>query len=358
MPIYLNALKGEGVIVVTTNEYLSKRDSITIGKILKFLGITTGWVSSEQKPHEKRNNYYKDVTYISNSEIGFDYLRDNMIRRIDDKVQRKFNYAIIDECDSVLIDEARTPLIISGGERNLRYSYNKIDKFVKTLNEDDYIIDIESRNINLSKPGQKKCEKHFNLSFLFQQENAEIIHGIINSLRANFIFEKGVEYLVKENKIFLVDFSTGRIMHGRSYSDGLHQAIEAKENVEISKETTVIATITYQNLFRLFNKLSGMTGTAKTEEDEFQKIYNMRVICVPTNLPLIRVDSPDFIFQNAKAKFKALLEEIEYRHRLKQPILIGTRSVEDSEHISKILHQLKIKHSISLMQKIMKQKLI
>ncbi len=346
LPIYLNALEEKGVHVVTTNEYLSKRDSETIGEVLKFLGISVGFSSADHNNTQKRHAYSQDVTYVANSEIGFDYLRDNMVRDINQKVQRGLHYAIVDECDSVLIDEARTPLIISGGNREYEQTYDIIDEFTAQLDINDYIIDAESKSINLSKKGQQKAEKYFKLDFLFVQENGELIHRIINSLRAHYIFEKGVEYIVKQGEIALVDQSTGRVMHGRSYSDGLHQAIEAKEHVKITDETAVVATITYQNYFRQYKKLAGCTGTAKTEEAELQKIYNMRVICVPTNLPLIRVDAPDYIFRNAKAKFKALLEEIEERHALKQPILIGTRSVEDSERVSALLDEIKIPHSV------------
>ena len=346
MTIYLNSLSEKRTVIVTTNEYLSQRDAQTIGEVLDFLGISWGWCSSEHTIAEKRNAYSKMVTYVTNSEFGFDYLRDNMTKRSEDKVLREFSFCIVDECDSVLIDEARTPLIIAGGERKYKYKYEEIDVFVTKLSEDDYIYDAESESINLSSDGKQIAEQYFSIENLYSPDNDELIHLIVNALKSNFIFEKGVQYIIKEEKILLVDKSTGRIMHGRTYSDGLHQSIEAKEKLEITPETTIIATITYQNLFRLFSKMSGMTGTAKTEEDEFHKIYNMRVIPVPTNMPLIRVDAPDYIFQNANAKFKALLEEIEYRHKIGQPILIGTRNVDDSEHISSMLGQLKIKHEI------------
>ena len=346
MPVYLNALKGGGVIVITTNEYLSKRDSETIGEILNFLGISVGWVSSEHDLNTKKNNYSKDVTYTTNSELGFDYLRDNMARNISGIVQKTFNFAIIDECDSVLIDEARTPLIISGGKKTYEYSYTEIDAFVKKLSDDNYIIDAESKSINLSEEGIKKAEKAFNKKQLFEFGNDVLIHMIINSLKANYIFEREVEYIIRDEKIALIDKSTGRIMHGRTYSDGLHQAIEVKEGLDATDETSIVATITYQNLFRLFKKLSGMTGTALTEKTEFETVYNMRVIPIPTNLPVIRLDAPDYVFFNAHAKFKALLEEIEFRHNQGQPILIGTRNVDDSEHISNLLKKIKIEHDV------------
>lgn len=346
MPIYLNALEGKGVVVVTTNEYLSKRDSETVGEILKFLGISVGWCSSDHDYIAKKNAYSKDVTYVTNSELGFDYLRDNMSKSQEKKVQRNYNFCIVDECDSILIDEARTPLIIAGGKRTYEYTYQQIDDFVKSLHENCYIIDAESEAINLTDSGVKEAEKHFKRKNFYSFGNDELIHMIINALKANYIFENEVQYIIKDEEIVLIDKSTGRIMHGRTYSDGLHQAIEAKEGLKPTDETTIVATITYQNLFRLFSKMSGMTGTAKTEEEEFQKIYNMRVICIPTNLPVIRVDAPDYIFLNAKAKFKALLEEIEFRHKIGQPILIGTRNVDDSIHLSNVLKQLNIKHDV------------
>lgn len=346
MPIYLNAIENKGVVVVTVNEYLSERDYKQNSKVLKFLNITVGYVSADDDVDIKKNAYSKAVTFVSNSELGFDYLRDNMTQDEQYEVNPRFNFAIVDECDSVLIDEARTPLIIAGGKRNYKYSYDEINTLASRLNESHYILDVESESVTLSKEGTVLIQNFFNIKNLFNYEHDELYHLIINALKAILIFENEVNYIVKDQKIVLVDKSTGRIMKGRSYSDGLHQAIEAKEQIPITDETTVISTISYQNLFRLFQKMGGMTGTAKTEEDELREIYNMKVLCCPTHKPLIRIDAPDYVFQNSKAKFKAILEEVEYRYKNQQPILIGTRNIDDSQYISEMLDQLKIPHNV------------
>lgn len=346
MPIYLNALSGKGVHVITVNEYLAARDAELNRPILEFLGITIGVILRDNNTQQKRDAYLQDVTYTTNSELGFDYLRDNMARSFNDKVQRQLNFAIIDEADSVLIDESRTPLIISGGAKNRTPLYQATDAFAKTLVPDDYKIDWESRQISLTTSGVNKAQKSFNLKNLFDIDSSELFHHIQNALRANHVFKLDVEYVVKDGEIVLVDQFTGRLMPGRVYSDGLHQALQAKEHVDIQQETTTVATITYQNFFRLYNKLSGMTGTAKTEEEEFVKIYNMRVIRIPTNKPIIREDKPDHVFASLNAKFKALIAEVKERHEKGQPILIGTANVDVSERIANMLEAQGIKHEI------------
>lgn len=346
MPIYLNALSGKGVHVITVNEYLAARDAQLNRPILEFLGITIGVSLRDNNPQQKRDAYLQDVTYTTNSELGFDYLRDNMARSFNDKVQRQLNFAIIDEADSVLIDESRTPLIISGGAKNRTPLYKATDAFAKTLVPDDYKIDWESRQIALTTSGVNKAQKSFNLKNLFDIDSSELFHHIQNALRANHVFKLDVEYVVKDGDIVLVDQFTGRLMPGRVYSDGLHQALQAKEHVDIQQETTTVATITYQNFFRLYSKLSGMTGTAKTEEEEFVKIYNMRVIRIPTNKPIIREDKPDHVFASLNAKFKALIAEVKERHEKGQPILIGTANVDVSERIANMLEAQGIKHEI------------
>lgn len=346
MPIYLNALSGKGVHVITVNEYLAARDAELNRPILEFLGITIGVSLRDHATTQKREAYLKDVTYTTNSELGFDYLRDNMVKVYADKVQRKLNYAIIDEADSVLIDESRTPLIISGGSKNRTPLYQASDVFAKTLVSEDYKIDWESRQISLTITGVNKAQKQFNLKSLFDIDNSELFHHIQNALRANHVFKLDVEYVVKDGEIVLVDQFTGRLMPGRVYSDGLHQALQAKEKVAIQQETTTVATITYQNFFRLYSKLSGMTGTAKTEEEEFVKIYNMRVIKIPTNKPIIREDKPDHVFASLNAKFKSLIAEVKERHEKGQPILIGTANVDVSERITNMLTKEGIKHEI------------
>ncbi|WP_400254744.1 preprotein translocase subunit SecA [Spiroplasma endosymbiont of Cleonymus obscurus] len=346
MPIYLNALSSKGVHVITVNEYLVARDAELNRPILEFLGITIGVSLRDHSTNQKREAYLKDVTYTTNSELGFDYLRDNMVKVYPEKVQRQLNYAIIDEADSVLIDESRTPLIISGGSKNRTPLYQASDVFAKTLIPEDYKIDWESRQIALTVTGVNKAQKQFNLKNLFDIDNSELFHHIQNALRANHVFKLDVEYVVKDGEIVLVDQFTGRLMPGRVYSDGLHQALQAKENVTIQQETTTVATITYQNFFRLYNKLSGMTGTAKTEEEEFVKIYNMRVIKIPTNKPIIREDKPDHVFASLNAKFKSLIAEVKERHTKGQPILIGTANVDVSERIANMLTLEGIKHEI------------
>ncbi|WP_339039201.1 MULTISPECIES: preprotein translocase subunit SecA [unclassified Spiroplasma] len=346
MPIYLNALSSKGVHVITVNEYLAARDAELNRPILEFLGITIGVSLRDHSTNQKREAYLKDVTYTTNSELGFDYLRDNMVKVYPEKVQRQLNYAIIDEADSVLIDESRTPLIISGGSKNRTPLYQASDVFAKTLIPEDYKIDWESRQIALTVTGVNKAQKQFNLKNLFDIDNSELFHHIQNALRANHVFKLDVEYVVKDGEIVLVDQFTGRLMPGRVYSDGLHQALQAKENVTIQQETTTVATITYQNFFRLYNKLSGMTGTAKTEEEEFVKIYNMRVIKIPTNKPIIREDKPDHVFASLNAKFKSLIAEVKERHTKGQPILIGTANVDVSERIANMLTLEGIKHEI------------
>lgn len=346
MPIYLNALSSKGVHVITVNEYLAARDAELNRPILEFLGITIGVSLRDHSTNQKREAYLKDVTYTTNSELGFDYLRDNMVKVYPEKVQRQLNYAIIDEADSVLIDESRTPLIISGGSKNRTPLYQASDVFAKTLIPEDYKIDWESRQIALTVTGVNKAQKQFNLKNLFDIDNSELFHHIQNALRANHVFKLDVEYVLKDGEIVLVDQFTGRLMPGRVYSDGLHQALQAKENVTIQQETTTVATITYQNFFRLYNKLSGMTGTAKTEEEEFVKIYNMRVIKIPTNKPIIREDKPDHVFASLNAKFKSLIAEVKERHTKGQPILIGTANVDVSERIANMLTLEGIKHEI------------
>lgn len=346
LPIYLNALSNKGVHIITVNEYLATRDAQLNQPILEFLGISIGISLRNHSSYQKREAYLKDVTYTTNSELGFDYLRDNMVKDAAEKVQRQLNFAIIDEADSVLIDESRTPLIISGGTKNRTPLYQATDAFAKTLEPDDYKIDWESRQIALTTSGVNKAQKQFNLKNLFDIDSSELFHHIQNAMRANHVFKVDVEYVVKDDEIVLIDQFTGRLMAGRVYSDGLHQALQAKEKVTIQQETTTVATITYQNFFRLYNKLSGMTGTAKTEEEEFVKIYNMRVIAIPTNKPIIREDKPDYVFATLNAKFKSLLIEVKERHEKGQPILIGTANVDVSERIANMLTAAGLKYEI------------
>ena len=354
LPAYLNALEGKGVHIVTVNDYLAGVATIDNGKVFKFLGLSVGLNKRELSNQQKREQHFCDITYTTNSELGFDYLRDNMVKSIDMKVLRPLNYAIVDEVDSILIDESRTPLIISGGEKNTAALYISADRFVKGLiNEKDYEIDITSKSISLNEHGISQAEKYFKVKNLFDLENTSLTHHINQALKANYVMHRDVEYVVAsqdgkvENaEIVIVDQFTGRLMPGRAYSDGLHQAIEAKEGVKIKQETITLASITYQNFFRLFNKLSGMTGTAKTEEEEFRTIYNMRVVEIPTNKPVIRDDAPDFVFANNKAKFNALCDEVQKRHSFGQPILIGTIAVESSELLSKMLKSRGIRHNV------------
>lgn len=348
MPAYLNALSGNGVHIVTVNEYLAQREvDGEIGTVYRWLGLTVGLNIRDLSRQEKRDQYACDVLYSTNSELGFDYLRDNMAVREEDLVQvRGLNYAIIDEVDSILIDEARTPLIISGGAKTSAVSYQAADSFVKSLSNEDYEIDIESKTIQLLESGVNKAEKQFNLKNLYELENVSLVHRINNALKANYIFTNGVEYMVQDGEVVIIDSFTGRVLKGRQYSEGLHQALEAKEGVEIKQETVTVATITYQNFFRMYKKLSGMTGTAKTEEEEFRNIYNMYVVEVPTNKPVIRKDMPDLLYCSMEAKINALVEEIKARHATGQPILVGTVSVESSEVISKRLTHEGIPHEV------------
>ena len=346
LPVYLNGLQGEGVHIVTVNEYLAQRDAEWMGEIHRYLGLTVGVNIRAMTKAEKRAAYQCDIMYSTNSELGFDYLRDNMVTTIENRVQRPLHFALIDEVDSILIDESRTPLIISGGARETANLYENADRFVKRLAVDDYQIDEKTRQISLDESGVEKAERYFKVNNLYEVDNTYLVHHINNALKANYIFAKDVEYVVKDGTVVIVDQFTGRLMVGREFSDGLHQALEAKEGVKIKEETSTMATITYQNFFRLYDKLAGMTGTAKTEEEEFLKTYNMRVIEVPTNRPVARDDRVDKIFGSQKAKFENLVQEIMRINETGQPILVGTVSVEVSEHISKMLTQRKVKHEV------------
>ena len=346
-PAYLNALTGKGVHIVTVNEYLAQRETDgEIGNIYRFLGLTVGLNLRDYSREEKQAAYNCDILYSTNSELGFDYLRDHMVQFKSQMVQRELNYAIIDEVDSILIDEARTPLIISGGSTDKSMAYIQADTFAKRLKDEDYELDIETKTIVLTDSGIHKAEKFFGVDNLYDIKYVTLVHHINNALKANYIFHNGVEYVVQDGEVLIVDSFTGRILKGRQYSEGLHQAIEAKENVEIKKETVTVATITYQNYFRMYKKLSGMTGTAKTEEEEFRDIYNMYVVEVPTNKPVIRIDKPDLLFLTKKAKFNALIEDIKRRHELGQPILVGTADVETSELVSQMLHKIGLPHEV------------
>ena len=332
MAVYLNALTGEGVHVITVNEYLAERDANWMGQVYRFLGLTVGVNLASKSPAEKKEAYLCDITYTTNSELGFDYLRDNMTQSLQNRVLRGLKFCVVDEADSVLIDESRTPLIISGGQKAAASQYMVADRFVKTLRkEKDFTIDIKTKTCSLTDEGNNKAERMFGIRNLYDPEHQDLVHRIHQALKANFVMARDVEYMVdSERQIQLIDQFTGRIMKGREYNDGLQQAIQAKEGVEIKQETIVLATITYQNFFRLYKKLSGMTGTAKTEEEEFEKIYNMKVICIPTNRPVQRVDDDDIIYGTHAAKLKGLVEEVKRRHELGQPILIGTVSVESN----------------------------
>ncbi len=355
-PVYLNALDGKGVHVVTVNDYLAERDKTDNGKVFEFLGLTVGLNKRELSNDEKREQHSCDVTYTTNAELGFDYLRDNMVTRLEDKVLRPLNYALVDEVDSILIDESRTPLIISGGKKNTAALYLQADKFVKSLREEkDFEVDIESKTVTLTSEGIAKAEKGFKLNNLYDPEHTSLVHHINQALKANYTMTRDVEYMIatedgsrdiRNASIMIIDQFTGRVMPGRAYSDGLHQALEAKEGVPIKEETVTLATITYQNFFRLFNKLAGMTGTAKTEEEEFRTIYNMRVIEIPTNRPVIRDDKPDLVYAKQSVKYKAICDEVEKRHAYGQPILLGTVSVETSELLSRMLNKRGIKHNV------------
>ncbi|NRO28117.1 preprotein translocase subunit SecA [Lactobacillus helveticus] len=359
MPVYLNALEGKGVHVVTVNEYLSSRDEEEMGQLYKWLGLTVGLNLNSMSPDEKREAYNCDVTYSTNSELGFDYLRDNMVVYKEQMVQRPLNYAIIDEVDSILIDEARTPLIISGEAEQANSDYIRADRFVKTLSEDksdddvdddedygDYKIDWPTKTISLTRTGIERACKHFGLRNLYDVENQKLVHHIDQALRANYIMLKDIDYVVQDGEVLIVDSFTGRVMEGRRYSDGLHQAIEAKEGVKIQEESKTQATITYQNFFRMYKKLSGMTGTAKTEEEEFREIYNMQVITIPTNRPIARKDMPDILYPTLDSKFHAVVEEIKKRHANGQPVLVGTVAIESSERLSHLLDEAGIPHAI------------
>ena len=348
MTVYLNALAGKGVHVITVNEYLASRDASWMGQIYTFLGLTVGINLREKTTTEKREAHACDITYTTNSELGFDYLRDNMAKNLSGRVLRGLNYAVIDEADSILIDESRTPLIISGGAKASPSQYTVSDRFVKTLKKNvDYVVDIKQKTVNLTEDGNTKAERMFGIKNLYAPEYSDLVHRIVNALKANYIMTRDVDYLVdKENQIQIIDQFTGRVLAGREWSDGLHQAVQAKENVEIKQETVTMATITYQNFFRLYKKMSGMTGTAKTEEEEFRKIYNMRVICVPTNRPVIREDALDYVYAHKGPKLEALVKEVKERHEKGQPILIGTVSVESSEEISELLTKAGLKHEM------------
>ena len=365
LPVYLNSLTGKGVHVVTVNDYLAKRDSEWMGKVYKFLGLTVGLVIAGMEPHEKRQAYACDVTYGTNNEFGFDYLRDNMVIYKDQLVQRELNYAIVDEIDSILIDEARTPLIISGRGEQSSDLYKKANSFVTKLipkviveedvkdfeqaedNENyDYIVDLKAKSASLTQKGIKKAEKEFGLENFNDIENSELVHNVNQALRAHGIMKKDIDYIVKDGEVLIVDEFTGRIMYGRRYNNGLHQAIEAKEHVKIADESKTLATITFQNYFRMYDKLSGMTGTAMTEEAEFEEIYKLDVIEIPTNKPMLRKDGHDIIYKNEPAKFRAVIKDIKESHQKGQPVLVGTVSIEKSEKLSKLLDKEGIKHTV------------
>lgn len=346
-PAYVNALTGLGVHVVTVNEYLTTRNAEWMGPVFNFLGLTVGINLRDLSPKEKQEVYNCDIMYTTNNELGFDYLRDNMVVRAEDRVGRKLNYCIIDEVDSVLIDEARTPLIISGGVMQNVNLFEQADMFAKSLTEnEDYIKDEKTRSISLTDEGSHKCERIFKIDNLYDINNTALVHHINLALKANYFMRKDVDYVVQDGEIVIVDQFTGRLMKGRAYSEGLHQAIEAKEHVKINQETKTLATITFQNLFRMYNKLSGMTGTAKTEEEEFRNIYNMYVITIPTNKPVIREDATDLLYPGKEGKYNAIVRVVEERHKLGQPILIGTIAIETSELISKMLTKKRIKHEV------------
>ena len=348
MPVYLNALAGKGVHVVTVNEYLTERDATEMGELYSWLGLSVGINLAAKSPMEKKEAYLCDITYSTNSEIGFDYLRDNMVVRAENMVQRPLNYALVDEVDSILIDEARTPLIVSGANTvETSQLYHMADHFVKSLDKDDYIIDVQSKTIGLSDSGIDKAESYFKLENLYDIENVALTHFIDNALRANYIMILDIDYVVsEEQEIWIVDQFTGRTMEGRRYSDGLHQAIEAKEGVPIQDETKTSASITYQNLFRMYKKLAGMTGTGKTEEEEFREIYNIRVIPIPTNRPIQRIDHSDLLYASLDAKFKAVVEDVKARYQKGQPVLVGTVAVETSDFLSKKLVAAGVPHEV------------
>lgn len=347
MPAYLNALSGLGVHIITVNEYLAGRDAEWMGEIYRFLGLTVGVNYHDLNNKEKREAYNCDIMYSTNNEIGFDYLRDNMVVRAEDRVQRKLNFVIIDEVDSVLIDEARTPLIISGGHMSTANLYQQADKFAKTLKENDgYIYDEKTRSVSLDEKGIAEAERTFHVDNLYDIKQTTLVHHINQALKANYGMKLDFDYVVRDGRVIIVDQFTGRLQEGRQFSDGLHQALEAKENVKINEETKTLATITFQNLFRLYDKLAGMTGTAKTEEEEFRDIYNMYVITIPTNKPVIRKDYGDLIYATKAGKYKAIVNEIKERHKKGQPVLVGTIAVEASELLSSMLKKERIPHEV------------
>ncbi len=365
LPVYLNALSGEGVHVITVNDYLAKRDSEWMGKVYRFLGLTVGLVINGMNPKQKQDAYNCDVTYGTNNEFGFDYLRDNMVIYKNQLVQRKLHYAIVDEIDSILIDEARTPLIISGRANKSSDLYKKADSFVRkltpkviveedvkdfeqaeSLEEYDYVVDLKAKSATLTQKGIKKAEEEFKLENFNDIENSELVHNVNQALRAHGIMKKDIDYIVKDGEVLIVDEFTGRIMVGRRYNNGLHQAIEAKEHVTIADESKTLATITFQNYFRMYEKLSGMTGTAMTEEEEFEEIYKLDVIEIPTNKPMIREDEPDVIYKNENAKYRAIIQDVKARHEKGQPVLVGTVSIEKSEKLSDLLKKEGIKHEV------------
>ena len=347
MPTYLNALTGKGVHIVTVNEFLAQRDSEWMGAIYRFLGLTVGLNTRDLSEKEKQEMYNCDILYSTNNEIGFDYLRDNMVVKAEDRVQRPLNYCIVDEVDSILIDEARTPLIISGGQANSSNLYVEADRVAKKLqNEVDYTIDEKTKSVSLTAEGSEHVEKIARIKNLYDLENAAFVHHLNQALKANYAFKIDVDYVVENGEVIIVDQFTGRLMHGRQFSEGLHQALEAKEGVQINVETKTMATITFQNLFRMYNKLSGMTGTAKTEEEEFRAIYNMYVIQIPTNLPIARIDEPDLVYSNIEGKYKSIVNAVKHIHETGQPILIGTISVEVNEYLSSLLTKAGLKHEI------------
>ncbi|MBQ2891874.1 MAG: preprotein translocase subunit SecA [Bacilli bacterium] len=343
---YLNALEGKGVHIVTVNEYLASRDANEMGQVHTFLGLTVGLNLRELTKEQKKEAYLCDITYSTNNELGFDYLRDHMVIRLEDMVQRELNFAIVDEVDSILIDEARTPLIISGGEKRGANLYESANTFARSLRDDEYEIDVKSKHVTLTEKGMERAEKYFRVDNLYDIQYVNLVHHINNALKANYAMDRDVDYVVQDNTVIIVDSFTGRLMHGRQFSEGLHQALEAKERVEIKKETRTLATITFQNYFRLYDKLAGMTGTAKTEEEEFRNIYNMFVVEIPTNVPVIRIDDNDKIFQTMKGKYNALAKDIAERHQKGQPVLVGTISIETSELLSELLRKRGIPHKV------------
>lgn len=347
LPSYYYGLTGKGVHVITVNEYLSSRDAKTVGAVHEFLGLTVGLSLRESSFEEKKEAYAADITYVTNSELGFDYLRDNMALYKEQRVIRNLHYALVDEVDSILIDEARTPLIISGQEKKTLNLYKQVDTLVKTLKKDqDFKVNLQDKVAHLKPEGIEKIEKSLRVKNLFDLQNSQLAHAINQALKANYCMEKDVDYVVKDGRVVIVDQFTGRTMEGRVFSDGLHQALEAKEGVETQKETKTLATITYQNFFRIYEVLSGMTGTAKTEEEEIQKIYNMDVVVIPTNKPIIRLDREDLIFKGKKVKYEHMAALIQERHEKGQPILIGTVAIETSEEIARLLNNVGIKHNV------------